>query len=156
MLGGRFCFFLADKREEFIHFSGLDLPGLRRFGQATYILFDPQSYRPMMDTQMSSGSSQIHTIHVQPNRLLTNLGIVAMPFLYRRIFAPAEHAPITLAACQCSTSFVLSLGAITLRTLFHTIYSSPLLYPLRKIFWLVQAAYYCRLVIPDRNNQSLH
>src|SRR5512135_1527156 len=112
---GRFCFFAADKGEQFIHFSGLDLLRLRRFRQVAHILFYPDRDRTMLDPQVPCDASKIHAIHIQSNRLPAHFRFIAVMFLLGRVLATTHHTAIALAARWSSSRSILSLDAIALR-----------------------------------------
>lgn len=106
-----------------------------------------------MHTQVSSCSSQIHTIHIQPNGLFADLRIVAMLFFLGCIFASTKQATISLAPTGCLAGFILPHRAVTLWTFLHpSILAHPLSHSDAATF--VSMRHSCDIIIPWRESAT--
>ncbi len=69
----------------------------------------------MRHAQQSPNAAQVHAVHIQPHRLLSQGGAVAMRRHDRRILAPTDFAAIPLTAGVIASDLALALSAPTVR-----------------------------------------
>jgi len=75
--------------------------------------------RSVMNSHLASRSVQIRAIHIPPQSLLLNFGIISLRFLLVCVLASAKHATIPLTPGPYLSSFILMLRIETLWTLLH-------------------------------------
>src|SRR5512138_1053432 len=112
------CFFITDKREEFIHLCVLNLFWNWCIWQLLGMGLGPIRNALMVNTQLATNSPQIHPIHIELHCLHTKRFIVTIGLLLRRIFTTTQITSIALAPRRKLAYFVLLFFTSTFWT-FH-------------------------------------
>ena len=115
----RFCFFLADKGEQFIHFCCAHFVWHGRFWQTSRMCLDPQRYCSVMHAKVATDFSQPHAIYIHLDCTLTHLFGVTLLFGMGCILCTTMHTTISLRACFCFSGSVLSAAFFTSGTCLH-------------------------------------
>jgi hypothetical protein len=93
---GRFRFFLADKREQLIHFCHLHFGWHRCGRQAFGMLSDPECDRLRIDLQMTGNPTEIASIHIHLNGPLAEIDRIPLWLGFRCVLPLAVHTTVAL------------------------------------------------------------